>query len=154
VIKNRLVIYGDASGAAGTPQRRSDYQMIASSSAERRSWKSAFAPGGNPAVRDASTLGQRALLNARGEQQVVVDPRVKGLINDLEQVSYQAGSTQIDKNRDPCGTLCRRIWDITSGRNFVRGGSRREDQETAVGSPTKHMSISTTRRASRYSVRS
>jgi len=55
-------------------------------------------------VRDRVNTVNAMLTNARGDHRLVIDPRCKELIADLEQVTYKAGSTQIDKDSDPART--------------------------------------------------
>src|SRR5215472_1183275 len=57
-------------------------------------------PNSNPPVRDRVNLVNRTFQSAAGRIGVLVDPRCKELIKDLEQVCYKADSMVIDKERD------------------------------------------------------
>ena len=104
--KGKLFIYGDASGAAGnTASGRSDYQVIREFFRNAETMEIHYrVPAANPPVRERINTVNGRLLNARGERQLFIDPQCQELILDLEQVTYKAGSTQIDKESDPART--------------------------------------------------
>ncbi|MEN6537415.1 MAG: hypothetical protein ABFD89_27430, partial [Bryobacteraceae bacterium] len=77
------------------------YTMIRSA-LQRSGYRFQFrVPKANPAVRDRVNLVNALLHSARGESRLLIDPRCKELILDLEQVSYKPGGVFIDKDKDP-----------------------------------------------------
>jgi hypothetical protein len=96
-------VYGDASGGhSHTVTGRSDFYLIRQFFGrypELRGTVHAFAA--NPAVRDRVNVVNGRLRNAQGQRRLLVDLRCKELIQDLEQVSYKSGTSQIDKEKDP-----------------------------------------------------
>jgi hypothetical protein len=104
-LNQKLFIYGDASGASGhTASGSSDYQVIKQFFRSTQPNVTFVVPRANPPVRDRVNTVNARLTNARGERQLFIDPRCKELLADLEQVTYKAGSTQLDKDRDPART--------------------------------------------------
>jgi hypothetical protein len=95
-----VVVYGDASGASMHTTGYSDYQVIRNYFASRLAKVSYRVPKANPPVRERVALMNARLRNAQGDVQLFVDPKCGELIDDLEQVSYQEDSTQIDKDKD------------------------------------------------------
>jgi hypothetical protein len=86
-------------------------------------------PKANPPVRERVALMNARLRNARGEAQLFVDPKCRELIDDLEQVSYQEDSTQIDKDKDRKRThlsdaLGYLIWQQDRGGTIGERGER------------------------------
>jgi len=57
-------------------------------------------PRANPSVRERINLTNAKLRSATGKTRLFIDPKCKELIKDLEQVTYKADSTAIDKDRD------------------------------------------------------
>jgi hypothetical protein len=51
-------------------------------------------------VKERINLTNRQLKSAAGNVGLLMDPRCKELIKDLEQVCFKADSNQIDKDRD------------------------------------------------------
>ncbi len=102
----QLIVYGDASGASGhTASGQSDYGVIKDFFHQNRGrGVKLMVPRANPPVRDRVNLVNARLTNARGEHHLLIDPRCKELLADLEQVTYKAGSTQLDKDSDPART--------------------------------------------------
>jgi hypothetical protein len=96
-----LIVYGDASGQNLRTTGSTDYQIVRDFFA-RTGYRSAEyrVPKANPAVRDRIQLMNSKLRNAAGQIGMRISPRCKELIKDLEQVTYKAGSTVIDKERD------------------------------------------------------
>ncbi len=97
-----VVVYGDASGARMQTTGSSDYQVVQSffrqAGYERCTYK---VPNANPPVRDRVTMFNAKLRTAAGDIHLLIDRKCKGLVKDLEQVTYKADSTVIDKERDP-----------------------------------------------------
>ncbi len=99
----RLLLYGDASGGtAHTVTGTSDYYLI------RQFFRSVpyfrlemRVPAANPPVRERINAVNGRLQNAAGGRSLFVHPRCKELIQDLEQVGYKPGSSQLDKESDP-----------------------------------------------------
>jgi hypothetical protein len=96
-----IVVYGDASGSTLQTTGASDYQIIReffqAICPARIKYK---VPSQNPLVRDRITVMNSKLRTASGDIQLLVDPKCKELVKDLEQVSYKADSTEIDKEKD------------------------------------------------------
>jgi hypothetical protein len=57
-------------------------------------------PKVNPSVRERINLTNRQMKSAAGKIKLLVDPRCKELIMDLEQVCFKENSNLIDKDRD------------------------------------------------------
>jgi len=84
-------------------------------------------PQSNPAVRDRVMLVNGKLRAADGGRTLLVDPRCRETIKDLEQVAYKDGSQGIDKDRDSKRThlsdaLGYLVWQEFGTR--VKGGER------------------------------
>jgi hypothetical protein len=96
-----VTVYGDASGNSLKTSGVTDYQMIRDAFNEKGMTKVNYqVPPSNPGVRDRINLTNAKLKSASGNTTLLVDPKCKELIQDLEQVSYKTGSTQVDKERD------------------------------------------------------
>lgn len=97
-----VVIYGDASGGYQKTTGRSDYQVIRDYF-RRAGYRhiSYRVPRANPPVRERVGLVNAKLRTAGGEIHLYINHQCKELIKDLEEVSYKAGSTVIDKEKDP-----------------------------------------------------
>jgi hypothetical protein len=99
--RGSIRVYGDASGRRRTTNSSySDYDLI------RRHFRGdrrveLVVQKSNPPVRERVNLVNARLENADGERRLFIDPRCKGLIDDLEQVAYKADSSVIDKDRHP-----------------------------------------------------
>jgi hypothetical protein len=124
-----VVVYGDASGASMHTTGYSDYQVIRNYFASRMAKVSYRVPKANPPVRERVALMNARLRNARGDAQLFVDPKCGELIDDLEQVSYQEDSTQIDKDKDRKRThlsdaLGYLIWQQDRGGTIGERGER------------------------------
>jgi hypothetical protein len=75
--------YPDASGAnRSTNSTRSDVNILAEYGI------GSYSPKANPPVRDRVAVGNSRLENGKGEVSIVIDPRCKGLIQDLERQCY------------------------------------------------------------------
>jgi hypothetical protein len=124
-----VVVYGDASGASMHTTGYSDYQVIRNYFGSRMAKVSYRVPKANPPVRERVALMNARLRNARGEVQLFVNPKCGELIDDLEQVSYQEDSTQIDKDKDRKRThlsdaLGYLIWQQDRGGTIGERGER------------------------------
>jgi hypothetical protein len=96
-----VAVYGDASGNNDKTSGMSDYQMVRASFKEHGvSLVNYKVPSSNPSIRDRINLTNARLKTASGKIGLLVDPKCTELIRDFEQVSYKAGSTQVDKDRD------------------------------------------------------
>jgi hypothetical protein len=97
-----LVVYADATGARLQTAGTSDVAILRGFFRNGAWGEVAFkVPLSNPAVRDRVNLMNAKLAAASGERTLVIDPRCRELIKDLEQVTYKEGSQVIDKERDP-----------------------------------------------------
>lgn len=98
----RLVVYGDASGARMQTSGSTDYQTIrdALTRAGVRTMEFRVQPA-NPAVRNRVSLVNATFKPAVGDPRLFIDARCKELIQDLEEVSYKPDSVVIDKEKDP-----------------------------------------------------
>jgi hypothetical protein len=82
-----------------------DYQIIRETMARHRLRGLQYrVPKANPAVRDRTSLINSLFADAGGRVRLVIDGRCQELIRDFEEVQYKAGSTVIDKERDPSRT--------------------------------------------------
>jgi hypothetical protein len=97
-----VVIYGDASGQRLQTAGTTDYQMI-KEFFRRTAYRSLKfrVPPSNPSVRERVSLVNAKLFSANEEVRLLVHPRCKGLITDLEEVTFKPDSSVIDKERDP-----------------------------------------------------
>lgn len=95
-------IYGDASGQHRQTTGSSDFEIVLGCLATV-----GFHPGrpripkANPPVRDRTNLVNALLGDAGGNVRLWIGPRCKELIRDFDEVEYKAGSTVIDKEKDP-----------------------------------------------------
>ena len=96
-----VVIYGDASGHRLQTAGTTDYQMIREFFRRTGYGVPKFhVPASNPSVRERIALVNAKLFSAGEEVQLVVDPRCKELIVDLEEVVYKPETSIIDKEKD------------------------------------------------------
>jgi len=96
-----VVSYGDASGNSQKTSGSSDYQIVREYFRTHYAARIAYkVPKSNPSVRERVMLTNSKLRAASGDVCLVVDARCKEVIKDLEQVSYKAESTAIDKDKD------------------------------------------------------
>jgi hypothetical protein len=58
-------------------------------------------PRSNPPVRERVELVNAKLRSAAGDIRLLVDGKCRELIRDFEEVSYKAGTTAIDKDKNP-----------------------------------------------------
>ena len=102
----KVILFGDASGEhAHTVTGSSDYYLI------RQFFRSVphfrmemRVPAANPPVRDRINAVNGRLQNAAGVRTLFVHARCRELIQDLEQVVYKPGSSQLDKESDQART--------------------------------------------------
>ncbi|MEJ7606968.1 MAG: terminase family protein [Bryobacteraceae bacterium] len=96
-----VVVYGDASGQSTRTTGSTDYQLIREyfSRTPYRTLEYRV-PKSNPAVRDRVLMVNAMMRTASGAIQMSISPKCKELIKILTVV-YKAGSTVIDKERDP-----------------------------------------------------
>lgn len=126
-----LVVYGDASGARMQTAGTNDYKII--TEFLRREGYERFqikVPASNPAVRERVQLVNSKMLSASGESHLMVSPRCRELIKDLEEVTYMPDSVVIDKDRDPKRThlsdaLGYLVWQEFRDKPTVGGQSKR-----------------------------
>jgi hypothetical protein len=103
--QGEVQVYGDASGNSQQTTGRSDFEMVKEQFVVHSNVRVEYkVPSANPAVRERVNVMNGQFLSAAGIARVFVDPKCKELIKDLEQVSYKAESTQIDKDRDRART--------------------------------------------------
>jgi hypothetical protein len=97
-----VVIYGDASGSRRQTTGHSDFELIRQalcrSGRKRVSYR---VPRSNPEVRERVNLVNAMLRSAKNETRLLIHPKCRELILDLEQVCYKPGSSVIDKEKDP-----------------------------------------------------
>jgi hypothetical protein len=92
----RVIIYGDTTGGC------IDYSLMRRAFQEQCMRNVEFrTPSSNPSVRDRLDIINGSLRSPYGERRLLVDPRCKELILDLEQVVLIEGTTMIDKTKDP-----------------------------------------------------
>lgn len=96
-----LYIYGDATGQKRQTTGSADYEMVREG-LRRAGHEFHFrVPKSNPSVRDRVSWVNAMLRSAGDETRLLIDPKCRELILDLEQVSFKPGSENIDKEKDP-----------------------------------------------------
>jgi hypothetical protein len=86
---------GDASAnSRKTSSSRSDYFIIKNDS--RFQDKTVFFPKKNPDLRNRWAAVNAALHNAKGDVRILIDPKCKHLINDLNSMSYKEGTSECE----------------------------------------------------------
>jgi len=94
-------VYGDASGNQRQTTGATDYEMVRDYFQAHSGIRLQYhVPRANPSVRDRINLTNAKLRSAAGVVGLLLDPRCKELIKDLEQVTYKADSNVVDKDRD------------------------------------------------------
>ena len=84
-------IYGDAAGEARSTSGHSDYEIIRRFFRTQTDFKVSYHnKSSNPLVRDRVNAVNAMLRNDQGERRLLVNPRCKHLIRDLERVSWKA----------------------------------------------------------------
>lgn len=90
---NIVYIYGDATGKARSHQSRmSSYQIIMNFLSEAGISYKMCVPESNPSQVDRINSVNQSLSGSEGKSQVVIDPRCKELISDLETVVFGEGN--------------------------------------------------------------
>src|ERR1051326_5309201 len=96
-----VIVYGDCSGHQRQTTGWTDYQIIEEYFRQYSYLKPRMRENkSNPAVRDRINLMNRQLKSAAGTVGMIVDPKCKELIRDLEEVTYKAETGDIDKKRE------------------------------------------------------
>ncbi len=92
-------LYGDATGKnRSTSSHVTDWKIIQD---ELQKYDvSMHVPTKNVSEKDRINAVNAMLCNSKGQRRVLINPKCKNLIRDLEQVTYKEGSVQIDKNKD------------------------------------------------------
>ena len=97
-----IVIYGDATGSRRQTTGHSDYEMVKQALCQSGQKHVSYRiPRSNPDVRERVNLVNAMLRSAQGETKLLIRPKCRELILDLEQVCYKPGSSVVDKERDP-----------------------------------------------------
>jgi hypothetical protein len=96
-----LTIYADACASHMQTSGTTDRQMIESYFQARGESPSYRIPRHNPPVRDRVGLLNAKLRGADGVVRLVVDERCEELVRDFERVQWLAGTSEIDKAKDP-----------------------------------------------------
>lgn len=100
-----VFVYGDASGAKAQTTGLSDYRIIRDGLQRAGYGTASFrVPSSNPPVRERLLLVNSKLCSTSGESALRIHPSCTELIADLEEVSYKADTTSVDKDRDPSRT--------------------------------------------------
>ncbi|MBZ5581819.1 MAG: terminase family protein [Acidobacteriia bacterium] len=126
-----VVIFGDASGYQQQTTGATDYEMVREYFQEHSNLRVEYkAPRSNPPVKLRVNLMNSKLRSAAGDVRMVVDPKCKELIADLEQVVFKAETWQIDKDRDRLRThtsdaLGYLVWQECRPKATVGLGQRR-----------------------------
>lgn len=96
-----LIVYGDAAGHHSQRSGWTDYEMLRERLNDR-GWTRVQenTKRSNPPVRTRVGLVNSLLRSADGETRMLIDPKCKELIKDLEQVVFVEGRGELDKNRD------------------------------------------------------
>jgi hypothetical protein len=116
-------VYADATGGRQQSTGRSDVGILREFFGTGEYGGVKFCvPTSNPAVRDRVHLMNAMLGSADGRRKLMVSPRCKELIKDLEQVAYKEGSQVIDKEKDPRRTHLSDALGYLVWREFGGGG--------------------------------
>lgn len=94
-----IILYGDATGQARHTSSNVTNWAIIKNELSRYGIENRV-PTHNPNERDRINAVNGMICNSRNERRVLINPKCKNLIRDLEQVSFKQGSTQIDKTKD------------------------------------------------------
>jgi hypothetical protein len=96
-----VLVYGDSSGNQRQTTGSTDYNMIREYFDTTSTLKPHLRQNtSNPSVRDRINMMNRQFRTAAGTVGMVVDPKCRELVRDLEEVCYRAETGEIDKNRD------------------------------------------------------
>ena len=125
-----IYVFGDASGNKEQTTGSSDYDMVRDYFAIHTNAPVHYrVPRANPGVRERINLTNSKLRSASGEACLVVDPKCKELIKDLEQVCFKQDSYQIDKDRDRQRTHLSDALGYLLWQEYKPGGTVGERQE-------------------------
>jgi hypothetical protein len=102
-------VYGDAAGGSRQTAGKSDYQIVREFFRTAPEFNATYhVPAANPAVRDRINAMNSKLLNAAAYVGLVVDPKCKGLVKDMEQVAWKA-----DNNGNMTGDIDKSNKELT-----------------------------------------
>lgn len=120
-----IEVYGDASGAARhTSSLDSDWRLLREMMrSEHRAAIQFRVPASNPSVRERVTAVTAALRSASGERSLVIDPRCRELIADLEQVAWKRDAA--GNARDELDKSDRRRTHISDALGYLVWGATR-----------------------------
>ncbi len=90
--KKGIIVYGDATGGRRSTAGKSDYALL-----HEMGFTAQRIPRQNPPVKDRVNAVNSMLCNTRGEVRLTHHPRCRYLRRDLETVTWQKDSTDIDK---------------------------------------------------------
>ena len=99
-----LKLFGDPAGAARSTAGKSDWQIIREFFRRANEFQVSYhVPAAHPAVRDRVNAMNSKLQNANGFIGMLIDPKCKHLVKDLEQVTWKAdahgnATGEIDKS--------------------------------------------------------
>ncbi|HBY60819.1 MAG TPA: hypothetical protein DEH78_13435 [Solibacterales bacterium] len=97
-----VTVYGDASGSRRQTAGGTDYDIVREHFGRQLAMPLQLrVPRSNPAVRERIALVNGMLKSAAGRRRLIIDPRCRELVKDLEEVSYKDRSGDIDKTKDP-----------------------------------------------------
>lgn len=118
-----LILYGDATGTARhADSNQSNWKIIKN---ELGSYGlTVRVPSKNPAERDRINALNGLICNSKKDRRLLVNPKCKHLIGDLEQVEFKEGSTQINKTKnvllthpsDAIGYMAEKEFSLNKGR--------------------------------------
>lgn len=121
--KKQFVFIGDASGRARkTSATRSDYLIIKQD--ERFAEKRVLYNRSNPLVVDRNATVNAMLCNANQERRLMIHPRCKFLIRDLESLSYKPGTREVQPTpglghmSDSLGYIVHRLFPIALRQSY------------------------------------
>lgn len=122
--KAGIVLYGDATGTARHADSNVTNWKIIQNELNRYPNVTMRVPSKNPAERDRINSLNGLICNSKNDRRLLVNPKCKHLIGDLEQVSFKEGSTQIDKTKnillthpsDALGYLADREFSLNKSR--------------------------------------
>lgn len=94
-----VVLYGDATGKARhSSSNVTNWKIVED---ELRAYGvTKRVPEANPAERDRINAMNGIICNSKNDRRLLVNPKCKNLVRDLEQVAFKEGTTQIDKTKD------------------------------------------------------
>jgi len=106
VVPMNVVVYGDASGDSRSSQAdRTDWQIVREFFKRHGDrFRATFrVPASNPSVKGRVNAVNGLLCNHAGERRLIIDPRCKELVADLEQVAWKSDPhgnalAQLDKS--------------------------------------------------------